>query len=327
MSYMDRTQEFNSVAENIRSKQNSGKNSSSYPLHLLYPPPLPHDNNNSSSSNNKKKKRSQFSITASKIGKEIYETSEKLDKLTKLAKKKSLFDDPAVEIEELTFIIKQNIQNLNKDITTLREYSKNGSNNTSNSSLSSSSSKQNTTHSDTVVTYLNSKLASTTKDFKDILQIRTENLKSQHERRQRFTGSTHNSFATRSTSDSVLYKPQHDNVPEGSPQSGGEVAITMPQMLIQQDEYSNSRATAVENIERTIVELGGIFQQLAALVAEQGDMLQRIDDNIDNSNLYVDRGHSELLKALHNISGNRPLIFKLFLVLIIFAVIFIVFFV
>jgi syntaxin 5 len=81
-----------------------------------------------------------------------------------VAKKRTLFDDPAVEIEELTFIIKQNIQNLNQQIATLREYSK----------TQGTHNKQHEAHSDTIVNYLNSKLAVTAKDFKDILQVRTE---------------------------------------------------------------------------------------------------------------------------------------------------------
>jgi len=294
---MDRTVEFNTVAETIRSKQSNTKPVKKTAI----------------------QQKSHFAQAASKIGKEIYDTSEKLAKLTKLAKTRSLFDDPAVEIEELTFIIKQNIQNLNKEIAALRDSSK-----------AASANKHNTAHSDTIVTYLNTKLASTTKDFKEILQVRTENLKTQQERRQRFTGSSVNgpSTPTRTPSESVLYKPHLDNLPESPVRTGGEVAIAMPQMMmVQQEDYTSSRATAVENIERTIVELGGIFQQLASLVAEQGDMIQRIDENIDNSAEYVERGHGQLLKVLYNVSSSRMLIVKLFLVLIVFAVIFIVFFV
>jgi len=299
---MDRTHEFNTVAESVRTKQNTTKPAAG--------------------KKTLNQQRSQFSQAASKIGREIYDTSEKLTKLTMLAKKKSLFDDPAVEIEELTFIIKQNIQNLNKEIVALREYTKSGAAN-----------KQNAAHSDTIVAYLNTKLAATAKGFKDVLQVRTENLKTQHEKKLRFTGSSINSLATpsRSQSESVLYKSNLENLPESPVRSGGDVSINMPQQMMmvrhQQEDYTSSRATAVENIERTIVELGGVFQQLATLVAEQGDKLQRIDENIDNSAVYVDRGHSALLKVLHNVSSNRMLIVKLFLVLIVFAVIFIVFFV
>ena len=47
------------------------------------------------------------------------------------------------------------------------------------------------------------------------------------------------------------------------------------QLLDQQDEYVKSRATAMESIEQTIVELGGIFQQLAHLVSEQEEQIKR----------------------------------------------------
>lgn len=49
----------------------------------------------------------------------------------------------------------------------------------------------------------------------------------------------------------------------------------MPQQTLLHDRHIQSRADAVLSIERTIVELQGIFQQLAHLVAEQGEIIQR----------------------------------------------------
>jgi syntaxin 5 len=45
----------------------------------------------------------------------------------------------------------------------------------------------------------------------------------------------------------------------------------------QQDQYLGQRATAIESIESTIQELGQIFSQLATMVAQQGETVQRID--------------------------------------------------
>ena len=39
--------------------------------------------------------------------------------------------------------------------------------------------------------------------------------------------------------------------------------------------YIQSRATAMESIESTIVELGGIFQQLAHMMEEQEEQIER----------------------------------------------------
>ena len=55
-----------------------------------------------------------------------------------------------------------------------------------------------------------------------------------------------------------------------------EVAIAMPQqVLLTQDRYLSSRADAVASIERTIGELQNIFRNLATLVAEQQEQIER----------------------------------------------------
>ena len=47
-----------------------------------------------------------------------------------------------------------------------------------------------------------------------------------------------------------------------------------------QDTYIQSRSTAIESIESTIAELGQIFSQLAGMVAEQRETVQRIDADV-----------------------------------------------
>ena len=82
---------------------------------------------------------------------------------------------------------------------------------------------------------------------------------------------------------------------------GGDAVIEMGaagggQVLATQDSYLSSRADAMHTIESTIVELGGIFTQLAHMVKEQEEMVQRIDSNVDNTALNVEMGHNEILK-------------------------------
>uniref|UniRef100_A0A8B9EK52 t-SNARE coiled-coil homology domain-containing protein n=1 Tax=Anser cygnoides TaxID=8845 RepID=A0A8B9EK52_ANSCY len=47
------------------------------------------------------------------------------------------------------------------------------------------------------------------------------------------------------------------------------------QLIDEQDSYIQSRADTMQNIESTIVELGSIFQQLAHMVKEQEETIQR----------------------------------------------------
>lgn len=82
----------------------------------------------------------------------------------------------------------------------------------------------------------------------------------------------------------------------------------------------------MQNIESTIVELGSIFQQLAHMVKEQEETIQRIDANVEDTQLNVEAAHTEILKYFQSVSSNRWLMIKIFLVLIIFFIIFVVFF-
>lgn len=45
--------------------------------------------------------------------------------------------------------------------------------------------------------------------------------------------------------------------------------------LRRQDKYISERANAMESIEQTIVDLGSIYQQLATLIKEQDEVIQR----------------------------------------------------
>jgi len=292
MTLKDRTVEFISIVQNAKSKK------------PLVPKNTP-----------KRGQKSDFSTIATQIGMDIASTSEKLERLTKLAKKKSLFDDPSVEIQELTVVINQDIKNITSQIAVLQQHKDTVRKN-----------KQVESHTDTVVSTLRSKLQKTTKGFSEVLEVRTENLKTQQKERETFTGSQLESLGRR-TAESPLYRPTTPEISETS--SSGEVAITMPQqsLLLMQDRYITNRAEAVISIEKTITELQSIFRQLATLVAEQQEQIERIDHDIDTTGSHVDGAQNALIKYYNNLSNNRWLMIKLFFVLLFFAMIFIVFFV
>jgi syntaxin 5 len=45
--------------------------------------------------------------------------------------------------------------------------------------------------------------------------------------------------------------------------------------FLPKDNYVQERANAMESIEQTIVDLGTIFQQLATMIKEQDELVQR----------------------------------------------------
>ena len=81
----------------------------------------------------------------------------------------------------------------------------------------------------------------------------------------------------------------------------------------------------MRDIEKTIVELGGIFQQLAFMVKEQEEVVHRIDSNVEDAEMNVEAAHTEILKYFKSVASNRWLMIKVFALLIFFFLVFVIF--
>lgn len=237
-----------------------------------------------------------FLTSARQIGRNLAQTLAKLEKLTLLAKKKSLFEDRSGEIERLIDIIRQDTASLNKQIGRLQELAR-----TQRVSMATPSSHNHLeTHSKSVVVGLQTKLARMSNDFKDVLEVRTASMIQQQQRRQQFShsGSLGNSEFAVNQQNSILISEASSLAPSAATSSAasndhasssdvrldmngtGEARHRFPgaaggnqqqQTLLidHQDTYLEERADTMQQIESTIVELGGIFQQLAGMIQEQ----------------------------------------------------------
>ncbi len=70
--------------------------------------------------------------------------------------------------------------------------------------------------------------------------------------------------------------------------------------------YIQQRGEAIEAIESTIAELGSIFGQLASMVSEQSEMIERIDANVGSSLPFVPWRQCFLRHADTNTRRPRP---------------------
>lgn len=252
-----------------------------------------------------------------------------------VASKKSLFDDRSAEIQELTYIIKGDLNSLNQQIAKLQDISK--------SQRKSTSGKHLLSHSSNMVVALQAKLANMSNDFKQVLEVRTENLKHQKTRRDQFSqGSVMPTSVRGSTAaqGNLLLMEQDQANQSVAIDFGGGGGASQPllgghqqqqqqqqQVMLydESDQYVQERAETMQNIESTIVELGGIFQQLAHMVKEQEEMVERIDTNVQDAELNIEGAHTEILKYFQSVSKNRWLMVKVFGVLIFFFLFFVMF--
>ncbi|KAI9889128.1 MAG: cis-Golgi t-SNARE syntaxin [Vezdaea aestivalis] len=247
-------------------------------------------------------KRSDFARKTAEIGRGITGTMTKLERLAQLAKRKTLFDDRPVEISELTYIIKQDLSSLNSQISALQPRAP----------------AEEGEHNKNVVVLLQGKLADVSVNFKDVLEVRSKNMQASRSRTENFVSAV-SSGVDPGRTDSPLYTPSHTPQPPDllnlNPQSD-------QQLLLMEEgpsnTYINARSEAIETIEKTIGELGSIFSQLAGMVTEQGEMIQRIDANTEDVVDNVQGAQRELMKYWNRVSGNRWLIAKMFGILMVF---------
>ncbi|XP_041000620.1 syntaxin-31 isoform X3 [Juglans microcarpa x Juglans regia] len=266
--------------------------------------------------------RSEFNKKASRIGLGIHETSQKIARLAQLAKRSSMFDDPIVEIQELTALIKNDITSLNvalSDLQTIQNIEMADGN----------YSDDRVVHSTAVCDDLKSKLMGATKQLQDVLTTRTEvrfnkqyfkfdpfvtpnyffssqHIKAHENRKQMFSKNAlrenpfqHNSKTVTeplpwSSSSNGAASPQPSALAANGVQVGNQLRrrlavdntpsqqmeMSMLQQVVpRQENYTQSRAVALHNVESTISELSGIFTHLATMVAQQGELAIRCKDS------------------------------------------------
>ncbi|KAL8965045.1 MAG: hypothetical protein Q9183_004061 [Haloplaca sp. 2 TL-2023] len=282
--------------------------------------------------------RSEFARKAAEIGRGITGTMEKLERLAQLAKRKTLFDDRPNEINELTFVIKQDLAGLNAHISSLQSLSKSPQS----GSTRGSATEQEGEHNKNVVVLLQGKLADVGVNFKEVLEVRTKNIQASRARTENFVSSVsahaqapldHQHSAsplyntpTKSRTPQPGYQNSNPDILNLDPSSSSSLTQggqSDQQLLLMEEAqptntYINMRGDAITAIEQTINELGSVFGQLASLVSEQGEQIQRIDANTEDVVENVEGAQRELMKYWSRVSGNRWLVAKIFGVLMIF---------
>jgi syntaxin 5 len=88
----------------------------------------------------------------------------------------------------------------------------------------------------------------------------------------------------------------------------------------------NAQVRAIQQIEQTLHQLGQMFSQFSVLVQRQGEQIERIDTQTEQTQSNIEGAQNELFKYYQSISGNRSLIMKLFGVTATFLVVFVMFF-
>merc|ERR1711907_560126 len=108
-----------------------------------------------------------------------------------------------------------------------------------------------------------------------------------------------------------------------------ECVINVPSMeqiqMVPVNSYGESRAVAVEGIQKTVTELAEIYKSVSLMVQAQHEMVESIDKNVDATVENVESAQEMWSQYLESISSNRVLIMKILSILLAFGLFFIIF--
>lgn len=273
-------------------------------------------------------------MRAATIAKDIAHTTNMLLNLAQLAKRKTLFDDKPDEINRLAYAIKQDIFKISQSLKDLKRFA--------NADSSIRSDKEIKLYSDNVCQLLGSKMQNVSGEFHTVLAIRQKNELENKSRKENFLSAATNLRQSSLTprlmegdrkgvspllnlGENPYLHALNDSQQEFQYGNKNGELLSIPdqtrQLLLMEEQgnqYIQERSSAVETIEATINEVGNLFQQLATMVSEQGEQIQRIDQNVDDIDMNIMGAQRELLKFYTRISSNRWLFLKVFGILLVF---------
>mmetsp|Transcript_7071 Transcript_7071/g.13069 ORF Transcript_7071/g.13069 Transcript_7071/m.13069 type:complete len:414 (+) Transcript_7071:95-1336(+) len=119
-------------------------------------------------------------------------------------------------------------------------------------------------------------------------------------------------------SDPMMHPKKNDGL-DGGEQFGARQTAQYARATMEQ----RRKALEMQNVESMMSDLSQMFARVGTLVAEQGEEVDRIDDNLVTAGVDIQAGQNELLKYYNNMSQERALIIKILLVTLFLGMFFI----
>nr|BAN65367.1 conserved hypothetical protein [Babesia bovis] len=248
---------------------------------------------------------SQLEQEAQRVGLQLSKCETKLTELSALARKRSIYVDHTAEIERLTNDVKEGITAASSKIDEFE------------TKVRSIRHKNDHVrqHYENLLGTLRKQLCELTKSLKDALYQRAQVMIQQEMRRKMYshTDADHSINATSNTRRRFTMQPSHEDVQQLDLESG---VVERPSRSV----IADAKAEALANVQRAISELSQIFQRMTTMVTQQDEMIQRIDMDTEDSLANVIAAQSALSRYYKRISNNRMLILKIFCILVVFLI-------
>lgn len=223
----------------------------------------------------------------------------KVEHLSSLVRRSSIFDDATEEIEALIHAINDEVTKASQQLKLARR----------NSLEPHRSNLECYEHCRAMERQALREVEDASSAFKNVLKLRSDSVKELTERKEKF-GKRGNRgdkpkrhrvpvFDGLPRPDEIVETPGHQLPPE-----------QQMDLLIPDQTYHVTRADAATDIESQVQEIGAIFSNLSTLVRQQEEQVERIETNVEQAAADVDRARNVLTDRLNNMDATTKTALK-----------------
>ena len=245
----------------------------------------------------------------SRLLRRIKEVESNLDQLLSIIKKSSSFNNSHLKYSTASMNIKQSLIEIESEMKNIKQKDLYLCNNNFTKEIVNNS-----------LDILNQKTSDLTQRYQKFLQTQASIIKKNEHKKMDL--SKYNTAKINTFNEYTINYDNNNNYDDE------DVLLNITgqaQTNIKKNEYIN-RVEEAQAIEKTMGEISGMMNRLSQMVYNHRLMINNIDQNTDIALGNVERGSKEVKDILENVKGNRGLLLRIFFIIIVVSVIYILFF-
>lgn len=243
-----------------------------------------------------------------RILQQIQETEKNITKIAAISKKSSSFNDHHLKFSNASRNIKKCLIDIEGEIKTFKEKDLNNAKKTL--------SKIEQIIISNAFDIVNARTSDLTLKFQKFLAKQAELIKKVEERKNNLSLNSPMTFNNNVVNEYI-------NIPE---EDDTFLNVQTQEKKQEKNNYYQERLNEVQSIEKTMGEISGMMNRLSQMTYHHSLMIDNISKNTDFAYDNVEAGAKEIKAMYDDVKSNRKLIIKIFLIIIITALVYIILF-
>lgn len=244
----------------------------------------------------------------SQILTEITEANSNLKSLEQMSKTSSPFNDTHLKYNKIGQAIESTIKGLEKQLSLIET-----------KELKHLNNFQNKIVTNTVET-LKMRLEDLSIRYQKFLKTQGDTIRTIEKRRANLVNSDSRKKNKRNNIEDI-----YSSLPEQDPEDNTGFQETVQSYKSGNNEYYKERNTAVQHIEKAMTDMASMFNRISQMIYRQGEMIERIDNETTISLSNINKAEHEVHELKKDVQSNRKLLLKVFAIIILFIVFYILF--